>query len=208
MWKNMKKKLIFNLYFIILIIMIMMIFSPVVVKAGEILVWEGIVYADGAEVHSITLEYGEIYRIVAQETFLYDDVALLAADAQYYTTDPTDPWNWGNHFLCPGGHSFLQINGGDVDWGPFSNGDTGHTYSIYYSGEGAPITFKIVDWMDDDYENNFSHFPVKIYWMPSVGGNIVGSNILKVFPLLTFCAFIVALLTTGRIINIRRNHIS
>ena len=207
-WTNMRKKIIFHLSNIMLLIMSVMIFSPAIVKAGEILVWEGEVSASGDPVlTTITLEDGEIYRIVASEMFLYDKGANLAADPQWYTTDGSDNWNWKNHFICPDGHSFLQINDEDVDWGPFSNGDTGHTYSIYYAGEGAPITFTIVDWIDDNYGNNFSHFPLKIYWVPSVGGTIVGSNILKVFPLLKICAFIVTLLTTGHIIKIRRNHI-
>ena len=190
--------------------MSLMIFSPVTVKAAEVLVWQGDVNAaSDIEVLGPTLEYGEIYRIVASQIFLYDLPAnpTYAADAQYYTTG-TDHWVWTNS-IHPGG-SFLRINGLDVDWGPFNNGNpdgvTGHTYSIYYIGEGAPITFIVAELIGsrDSYS---SHFPVKIYWVPSVGGTIVGSNILKVFPLLTICAFMVALLTTGRIIKIRRNHI-
>jgi len=208
----MKKKVVFYLSNLMLIIMSVMIFSPVIVKAGEILIWEGKVFADSTdEVIGPTLENGEIYRIVASGVFFYDPPTNpnYAADAQYYTTG-TDPWVWTDNFLPLGGQSFLRINGLDVYWGLFNNGNldgvTGHTYSIYYTGEGTPITFIINDYFNKR-EVYDSHFDVKIYWVPSVGGYIVGSNILKVFPLLTFCAFIVALLTTGRIIKIRRNHI-
>jgi len=207
-WKNMKIKLIFCLANIMLIIINVIVFSPVIVKAAEILVWQGDVSSDGTPVDTlpIILEYGEVYRIVASEVFKYQlSPDAKEADAQYYTTT-TDTWNWGSYSTLPGGHSFLQINDGDVNWGPFSNGDTGHTYSIYYTGEGAQITFKIHDWIDENYENNICLLTVKIYWVPSVGGKIVGSNILKAVPLLTVCAFTVALLTTGRIIKIRRNY--
>jgi hypothetical protein len=87
----------------------------------------------------------------------------------YYTTNPNE-WIWLNHFPAPGGHSFLQINGADVDWGPFSNGDTGHTYSIDYIGQGAPITFRIVDWIDQNYANNDCHIPIHIYITEVKGG--------------------------------------
>ena len=111
---------------------------------------EGIAYsATGATITTPTLQSGGTYRIVASEIFWYDYPHSLEADAQYYTTATTN-WNWANHYPAPDGHSFLQINGADVNWGPFSNGDTGHTYSIEYIGQGAPITFQIVDWMDHD----------------------------------------------------------
>lgn len=200
----MKKKVIFHLSSMMLILMSVMIFSPALVKAGEVLVWEGEVYSKGVTVFSPTLEAGVIYRIVASEIFFYDFPNQLAADPQWYTDqDGVNWWNWLNNIICPVPHSFLQINDADINWGPFSNGDTGHMYSIYYMGEGAPIGFKIVDWVDLNYGNNFSHFPLKIYRVTSVGGIIVRSNILKVIPLLAVCAFIAALLTTRRILKSR-----
>ncbi|MEM3765645.1 MAG: hypothetical protein QXU46_01305 [Candidatus Bathyarchaeia archaeon] len=60
----------------------------------------------------------------------------------------------------------MQINGEDVNWGDFSNGDTGHAYSIYFIGTGSTITFRIVDWIDEDYTNNECHLPVEIYELP------------------------------------------
>ena len=120
--------------------------------------------SDGTSVTTpAALEAGKVYKIVATEIFWYDESNNLAADAMYYTTDDSNAWAWGNHFPAPGGHSFLQINGDNVDWGPFSNGNTGHTYTIYYLGEGIPITFQIVDWIDGDYTNNECHLPVEIY---------------------------------------------
>jgi len=154
---------------------------------GWVLIWEEWVHSTGVEVVSPVLKDGTQYRIVATEIWWYDKPGNLAADAQYYTTDPSNVWNWGNHFPCPGGHSFLQINGEDVDWGPFSNGDTYHTYTIYYTGEGSTITFKIVDWIDG-YVNNDSHIPVKIYEPRVVGGLIVEPNPLKMATFWTISA--------------------
>ena len=134
------------------------------VKAQETFPWGANVPSTGEPVSSPVLEAGKHYRIVATEVFWYNVTANLAADAQYYTTDASDHWNWVNYYYY--GHSFLRINGGDVDWGPFSNGDTGHTYTINYIGAGAAITFKIVDWIDDDYTNNGCHIPVWIYELP------------------------------------------
>ena len=141
------------------------------VKAQETLIWQGLVYSNGDPVTtSVILEDGRLYYIVVAEIWWYDKPNNLAADAQYYTTIGSDGWdihwNWADHLPAPDGHSFLQINGMDISWGPFSNGDTGHTYSIYYFGQGAAIVFQLVDWIDDDYDNNDCHLPVKIYESP------------------------------------------
>ncbi len=142
--------------------------SVAVAHADEAPVWCFDVPSEGTPVCSPVLMKGRYYRIVASEMFWYDVDARLAADAQYYTTDPSDYWNWGDHFPAPDGHSFLQIDGKDVKWGPFSNGDTEHTYSIVYRGEGKALCFKIVDWIDEDYENNGCHLPVCICEVPCV----------------------------------------
>ena len=136
------------------------------VEAQGTFIWGADVPSNGGPVSSPVLEAGRQYRIVAREIFWYNYPADLAADAQYYTEGPNNHWNWLNHYPAPGGASFLQINGMNVSWGPFSNGDTGHTYSIYYTGKGASITFRIVDWMDKIYGNNACHLPVEIYLLP------------------------------------------
>jgi len=144
-------------------------------ETPETLIWSEWVYsATGATVTSPVLEMGKMYRIVASEIFWYNQPANLAADAMYYTTDPSNHWDWGNHFPAPYGHSFLQINGASVNWGPFSNADTGHTYSITYTGRGRAISFRIVDWVDrkgcrPDYTNNYCHLPVSIYLIEGKG---------------------------------------
>jgi hypothetical protein len=168
--------------------------SPVM--AYEVLIWDEYVLGIGGEVVSPILEDGKLYRIVADEIWWYNDTFNnLVADAQYYTTDPSNNWYWGNHFPAPGGHSFLQINGQDVDWGPFSNGDTGHAYTIYYAGEGATITFRIVDWIDDDYGNNDCKIRVRIYKSVTVGGYVVDSNPFEVVGLWIIGAVTVVLIT-------------
>jgi hypothetical protein len=153
-------------------------------ETSETLIWEAYVPSTGLNVATnVTLFQGEQYRIVASDRWWYSMPTEnnLAADAQYYTTDFTDSWNWGNHFQIDG-HSFLQINGNDVDWGPFSNGDTNHTYTILYNGQGALVTFRIVDWVDGNYTNNQCKLDVKIYEEITVGGHIVDFNPLDVTP--------------------------
>jgi len=146
-------------------------FPTNIVKAEETLLWEADVPSNGNPVSSPMLEAGMQYRIVANRTFWYDIPNRLAADAQYYTTMPSDfGWDWDNVLPAPDGHSFLQINGLDVDWGPFNGGYTGHTYTIYYGGAGESITFTIVDWADGEYGNNLCHLRVEIWTCPMYEG--------------------------------------
>jgi hypothetical protein len=172
----------------------MTIVSTCLADQGQ-LIWESWVYSSGVEVVSPVLDHNTQYRIVASEIWWYNYPASLQADAQYYTT-VNQEWNWVNHFPEPNGHSFLQIDGQDVDWGPFSNGDTGHTYTIYYIGQGYALTFKIVDWLNG-YENNVCHLPVKIYKDVSVGGYVVDStlpstDLLPIIGILTLAAVVTA----------------
>jgi len=126
------------------------------------------------EVDSPALQAGLVYRVVVNGSWLYDRDANLAADAMYYTTDYNDSWMWGNYFALPNNESFLQVNGQNVNWGPFSNGDTGHTYVTILNGDGRSVSFQIVDWMDENYSNNYCHLVVQIYEEGScVGGLIV-----------------------------------
>lgn len=124
------------------------------------------VSSDGTPVTSVTLEAGKTYKITAKEVFQYDDPSNFCADPMYYTSEYTDTWVWTSYEPCPEGHSFLQINGNDVNWGPFNNGErdpfSGHSYTIIYNGEGEPLTFQIIDWIDGDYSNNYCHFNVRI----------------------------------------------
>jgi hypothetical protein len=179
--------------------MLVVVVSPVM--ADEVLIWDSYVLSSGAAVTSPLLKYGKLCRIVADEIWWYDVDFNLAADAQYYTTGPNS-WDWTNYVTAPGGHSFLQINGQDVDWGAFSNGDTGHTYTIYYTGKGAALTFRIVDWMDEDYGNNDCKIRVRIYEPVTVGGYVVDSNPLEIFTWL-ISALMLAAVTTVSIIKYR-----
>jgi PKD repeat protein len=134
------------------------------------LVWSGTAWSAtdmrvlyGSTVTSPVLEAGKIYVIEVSEIFWYNASANLAADAMYYSSDAANAWEWSDANLAPSGHSFLQINGNDVNWGDFSNGATLHTYSIIYVGQGTALTFQIVDWMDSNYDNNYCHLPITIY---------------------------------------------
>jgi len=146
------------------------------VGAGEFLVWERDVYSSGVPVTSVALNAGTSYRIVASEVWFYDDPHNLAADAQYYTTSSVDSWDWVNS-QRPDGHSFLQIDEQDVDWGAFSNGDSNHMYSLYYVGAGAAVTFRIFDWVDQNAGNNVCHVHVRIFEEVTVGGRVVDSGV-------------------------------
>jgi hypothetical protein len=145
------------------------------VRADETLLWAGNILSNGDPVSTpFLLQTGMLYRIVVSEKFEHNLQRNLGADAQYYTTSvqyPYSGWQWGNFFPARDGHSFVQINGMDVHWGPFSNGDTSHTYSVYYIGKGEQITFTIVDWVDGNYDNNGCHLPVRIYELPPCAGS-------------------------------------
>jgi len=159
MYKNKLNKLII---LSILVISITSTTTNMTVKAEDTLIATFDVPSDGTPVTSPALEAGKTYKVVATEMFWYDKPNWKEADAQYYQIG-NKGWNWDGYAPAPDGHSFLQIDGMDVDWGPFSNGDTGHTYTTYVNGDGAPLSFSIVDWMDGDYTNNDCHLPVFVY---------------------------------------------
>jgi hypothetical protein len=176
--------------------------SPV--GAGETL-WSGVVFSDGVEVVSPALQAGILYRITASEgAWWYDYPDNLAADAQYYTTDPSNSIYWGNYFPAPGGASFLQINGQNVTWGPYSGGDTNHTYRIFYTGTGASLTFRIVDWMDQNYANNVCHINVVIHSMIPVGGYVVDPSPWSIVTYFLISALVFTAVITVPIVKCRR----
>ena len=162
---NMKKKTAIILVLGLLLSTTTLLNFPV--AKGDTLVECFDVSSDGTPVTSSVLDFGKKYKIVASEIFWYDKPNGYAADAMYYTTD-TNFWQWTNVFPAPDGHSFLQINGEDIDWGPFSNGDTGHTYTLEMMGEGDSLTFQIIDWLEDPQNPspNECHLRVCIYEVP------------------------------------------
>lgn len=172
---NVYKKTVFFAFSSILLLLAVSMVIMLPVMAVETFIWEASVPSTGVDVVSPVLENGKQYRIVAEEIWWYNKPANLAADAQYYTTDNSSSWDWVSYLHAPGGHSFLTINGEDVDWGPFSNGDTGHRYTIYLIGSGFPLTFKLVD-LINGYGNNECHLVVRIYKDVKVGGRIVDST--------------------------------
>jgi len=190
------------LLMLFLVGMLVVVVSPVM--AGEVLIWDTYVSSSGAAVTSPILKVGYTYRIVADQIWWYDYDFNLAADAQYYTTDGSDSWDWANYFAAPGGHSFLQINEHDVNWGAFSNGGTGHTYTIYYTGAGAAITFRIVDWMDENYENNDCRIHVRIYESVTVGGHVIDYNPFEPVKFWIVSALMLAVAIAVPIIKYRR----
>lgn len=142
------------------------------VAAPDILIWEADVWSTGSPVVSPVLEAGREYRIVAKGWFISTHPlwgwVTYAGDAQYYTMEFDGAFiygpTWTTPLPAPDGHSFLQMDGMDVNWGPFSNTD--HEYTTLYTGTGAPITFAIVDWVDGTPERNFCHIHVWIYEGP------------------------------------------
>jgi hypothetical protein len=143
------------------------------VLGAPTLVWQGQVSSStGAVVTGPVLQTGGYYRIVAMNPWEWQ-VDWGAADAMYFTTDYANNVYWGGVYSpCPGNHSFLQVSGQDVNWGPFSDGETNHTYTIHRAGNGTAVTFQIVDWVDSNYGNNECHIDVYIYLDYVVGGRV------------------------------------
>lgn len=98
---------------IVLALVSMLVATPILmlsVEAQSTFPWEASVSSTGEPVSSPALESGKRYLIIAEEMWWYDYPNNLAADAQYYTTDDSNSWTWGNNSPAPDGHSFLQIN--------------------------------------------------------------------------------------------------
>jgi len=163
-------------------------------------VWESDVFSSGTSVVSPVLEAGTSYVIQAQEIWFYDYDNNFAADAMYYTTNASDSWDWQSHNALPNGHSFLQIDSNDVNWGAFSNGDTGHKYTIAYTGGGAALTFRIVDGCDLDYANNVCHIHVLIYSATTVGGYIADYGVSNVYLAWMFGAVAFGVVVAGSVL--------
>ena len=182
------------------------VFVPYV--GAQHIVWQGDIDSAGGDVVAVFLNAGVEYRIEASGAWRYDVPENLAADAQYYTTDFTNSIYWGNNFPAPDGHSFLQINALDVNWGAFSNGETGHTYTIFYVGNGEVVAFRIVDWMDQNQPNNECHIHVIIYRPVTVGGTIeeVGLTAESFFVTIAVGVFIAA--SVGSVVKLHKSRLT
>jgi hypothetical protein len=156
----------FNLITLCLTISTFLILNNLMIpiKAEDPFLWTAHVPSTNEPITSPILAVGIEYDITISERFWYDYPNNLAADAQYYTTNSSDSLNWVNYFSLPNRHSFLQINGNDVQLGSYN---PGHGYSTSYIGKGEPITLQVVDWIDGDYSNNFCHFEIKIKQLES-----------------------------------------
>ena len=193
-----KKILLFSLITLISFGFFSLILRPA--TAVETPLWEGTAYSSGEEVTTPVIRAGMRCRIEVEGIWWYDYEENLAADVQYYTTDYSNSWIWGNYFPAPDGHSFLQINGQDVNWGSFSNGqddNTGHKYVTFLQSTGESLTFRIVDLIDGKYDNNFCHIGIRIYAHTVVGGTIMDST-----PLFAVASWIVALFAFGALISV------
>lgn len=155
MMKNLKALFVAALLFATLFT-VLPIYTAV---AQETLVWSGYVHSTGALVTGPVLTAGKSYRIDASGIWWYDTDADLEADAQYYETSQ----NWLSYLPAPDGHSFLQVNGIDQNWGPFTNT---FAYSITITGTGGAVTLQIVDWVDENYDNNDCKLWVAIFEIP------------------------------------------
>ena len=164
----------------VLLILATVVASIAPVVALQSPIWTGQVSSTGEQVVGPILLDGREYRIVVSGSWLYDEPNNLAADSQYYTTNYTNSVFWEEPiFVAPTGHSFLQINGLDIDWGSFSNGDTNHTYTAFLIGDESAITFRIVDWLDGNYTNNVCHISLQVFVSHAVGGAIVEQSLLQ-----------------------------
>jgi hypothetical protein len=136
--------------------------SSLIVRAQYgVAFWMDTAYSKtGEEVTSPPLEAGTNYLIVAQGRFWYNysGDSYFLADCMYYSDSSTE---WANNYPCPGGHSFLQMNNQDVNWGSFNN--ESHLYSLNVIGRGEPVTFRVFDWIDQNISNNYCHIDIAIY---------------------------------------------
>jgi hypothetical protein len=125
--------------------------------------WYSNVYSSGQVVTTPVLDNGRIYTITAGEIFWVDYTPNFQADAQFYSEDG---WTtWFKPESPPGTtHSFLQMNDKDVNWGDTPNLDasTWHEYTVKFTGQGKSNTLRIIDWYDNNYDNNVCHLPVCI----------------------------------------------
>lgn len=153
-----------SLLIVTLLFATMLTVLPLYTVNAQTWIWGGDVLSTGEITLGPVLTDGKTYQIVAHGVFWYNVPSNLQADAQYYTTIPSDDWHWDNHLLQD--PSFLQVDGQPQDWGPFSNGDTSHTYYLTYTGTGAAITFQIIDQIDSDYSNNYCHINIQIFEIP------------------------------------------
>ena len=162
---------VFGLVSVLLGIIVLAVAATPVLGAPT-LVWQGQVSSSTeAVVTGPMLQTGGYYRIVAMNPWEYQ-IDYGAADAMYFKANYPNNVYWGGGSPCPGNHSFLQVNGQDEDWGPFSDGETNHTYTIHRAGNGVAVTFQIVDWNDGNYTNNECHIDVYIYLDYVVGGRV------------------------------------
>jgi len=180
----MRKRVGFGL---ILVAALAFTFLPIYsANAAEIEVWAGSISSNGTPVTTPTLVFGVTYRIVVEPSVMW--LGGVYADAQYHSPVGSQLWVWTSGIPIDS-HSFLQINGNDVNWGSFSNGlftpppYEGHTYETTFVGNDAPITFRIKDWWDFDYTNNVCHQEVKIFREEGAGftPGFWKNNIAKAF---------------------------
>jgi hypothetical protein len=126
--------------------------------------WYSNVYSDGTVVTTPFLDNGRMYSITAGEIFWPEKADKdIEADAQFYSED--DWVTWSKPESPPGTvHSFLQMDDTDVPWGdtPNFNPSTWHEYTVQFTGQGKTNTLRIIDWYDNNYNNNECHLPVCI----------------------------------------------
>lgn len=125
--------------------------------------WFGNVYSNGVPVTTDPLPEGAECTITAgipgdASIWWYNTALDLRADVQYFETVTHQSGAWNLH--SPSFLQFGTITPTDQNWGPFMSN---HLYTKGgVTGEGLPLTFQIVDWMDGNYGNNYCHIPVTI----------------------------------------------
>ena len=100
-------------------------------------------------VSSFPLAYGKCYKVQANGTYIFGTGLTGDAEWQLRTSSPLFP-SWQKY----GGSAQVEptppildwgdllINNMSVDWGNFSDS---HVYSVYLTGTGTPINFRIAD---------------------------------------------------------------
>jgi len=120
------------------------------------------VSSDGSSFCSVTLVSGQEYRLEASGTYTYNNAGDWA-DAEWYLKG-VEIVKGDTEGSVPYVLDISILDGGvitdNIDWGDY---DSGHIYSIGFTGTGDPICFKI---HDSAHGDNNGSLTVDIYLVP------------------------------------------
>lgn len=117
-------------------------------------------------VSTMNLESGVTYKIVASGTYYfrtYGSTSGYLADAEWALRNDAYGIGWVKGDATPYAEPYNGLDicadpGTNIDWGDLD--ETTHTYTIYYTGTGSPLSLFI---KDNAYSDNSGSLTVEIY---------------------------------------------